>query len=188
MCGDAEHPINIDVRIGIGGGARYFIGAIGDRRFGIGADAPDGADVAAVWSIEVGLHAAEIGLAIHVVPVRVVVGAHAEVRATDDFEIVGGARVADGEVIGGGVRGLGELVRKGGVRVADDLAVAVVFHHDHEDVIEAWDAFGHRPFIGERRTHQRGSGQQGGHGLQIPLHFHRFFLSLFFFSLRGSLK
>ena len=70
--------------------------------------------------------------------------AHAEVRSADDFEIIGQAGVRDGEVVRGEVRGLRVVVDERRVRIADDLAVAVIFHHDHEHVIEMRNALRYR--------------------------------------------
>jgi hypothetical protein len=44
--------------------------------------------------------------------------------------------VADGEVIGGRIGKICVLVSERRVRVANDLAVPMVLHHDDEDVVE----------------------------------------------------
>src|SRR5271166_6019171 len=78
----------------------------------------------------------DVGSAAGVVPVGSVVAAHAKVRGPHDFQVVCGAGVADREVIRRRVGGLRVLVRERCVWVSYDLAVAVVFHHDHEHVVE----------------------------------------------------
>ena len=52
--------------------------------------------------------------------------------------------MADGEVVGGEVdaAGVDEAVQIRLVGIVDDLLIAVVFHHDQEDVIEMGDAAG----------------------------------------------
>jgi hypothetical protein len=92
------------------------------------------------------------------VPVGAVVVENNEVGAADDLKIVGGAGVSDAEVVGGDVGGLGQLIEEGGVGVVDDLAVAVVLHHDDEDVIEVGNAFGNSGFLSEEGAGQEGCG------------------------------
>src|SRR6266550_959363 len=50
--------------------------------------------------------------------------------------------MGDRVVVGRTRTGRGETVDVGRARVADDLAVRVVLHHDHEDVIERGHARG----------------------------------------------
>ncbi len=74
-------------------------------------------------------------------------------------EIVGQAGMSNGEIILGGVHGFCILVHKRLVGIADYLRVRVIFHHDHEDVIEVWNAFGHRTFL-RGRSARHGRSEQ----------------------------
>ena len=69
-------------------------------------------------------------------PIRVIIAKYSEVRSTYDFQIVCQARVSHREIIRGRVRCLRVFVCKGCVRIVHYLAVAVVFHHDDEHVIQ----------------------------------------------------
>ena len=66
--------------------------------------------------------------------------------------------MADREVIRRRVGGLRVLVGERSVRVSHDLAVAVVFHHDHEYVVKAWNVVRSFALLGEHST--RECGQQ----------------------------
>src|ERR1039458_6411271 len=52
----------------------------------------------------------------------------------------------------------GVLVDEAGVRIVENLSVAMVFHHDHENMVEMWDALGHGAFLRHHATGE--SGQQ----------------------------
>jgi hypothetical protein len=84
------------------------------------------------------------------VPCRVVVVEHAEIRSADDFEIIGQARMRDCEVVGGEVRTMRHLVDVWRVRIVENLAVAMVFHHDDEHVAEVRNAPRNRSLGGKR--------------------------------------
>lgn len=45
------------------------------------------------------------------------------------------------------------------VRIADNLAVAVIFHHYHEYVVQMRDACGYRSFYGKSRARHRRNRQ-----------------------------
>ena len=133
-------------------GSGDFIPGIDGGGFGVSAGAPDGADIAGVDG-DGGVAAAvvgvrdpggDVGRAGGVAPVRGVIAADSKVGASDDFEVIGEAGMADGEVVGGEVdaAGVDLAVQIRLVGVVDDLLVAVVFHHDQEDVIEMGDAAG----------------------------------------------
>jgi len=72
-----------------------------------------------------------------------------------------------------------ELIGKRRVRIADDLFVAVIFHHDHKHVIKTGHALGNRAFVGEGGADERTGRKQSSGGLQIPFHSHDFSLSIF---------
>jgi hypothetical protein len=54
-------------------------------------------------------------------------------------------------------------------RIADDLLVVVVLHHDHEQVIEPMDTLRHLAFSAERAAGDR-CGQQAGRNGNRTLH------------------
>lgn len=71
-----------------------------------------------------------------VVPVRIVVTLHTKVRTTDHFQVVRQTGMANGELIRRQVRRMGQLVYEGRVWVVENLAVAVILHHDEEHVVQ----------------------------------------------------
>jgi hypothetical protein len=60
------------------------------------------------------------------------------------------------EVVGRKIGGTGVAVDERSVRVVENLVVAVVFHHDYEDVIKMWNSFGNGALLSPRRTRQCG--------------------------------
>jgi len=64
--------------------------------------------------------------------------------------------MSDREVVGRQISGTGILVDELGVRIVENLAVTVVFHHDEENVIKMWNSFGHGALLRPRRTRQCG--------------------------------
>jgi hypothetical protein len=146
---------------------------IGDRRIGtlirrvdggrggVHAFACDGANGRARRKVGGGVAGChDIGSAAGVVPVGSVVTAHAKVRGPHDFQVVCGAGVADREVIRRRVGGLGVLVGERCIGVSYDLAVAVVFHHDHEHVIERRNSSGSVAPLGEHGSCEHGQQAQ----------------------------
>ena len=73
-------------------------------------------------------------------PIGIVIGMDTEIGGADDFQVVGEAGMGDGEVVGGAVSALGVLIDEGRVGIVDDLGVAVILHHDDEDVIQTGNA------------------------------------------------
>jgi len=63
--------------------------------------------------------------------------------------------MGDREVVGRQVGVFRIRVDVGSVGVADDLAVTVIFHHDHKRVIEVRDAVWYRALLGESRANER---------------------------------
>src|ERR1700682_5543039 len=74
----------------------------------------------------------------------------------------------DSEVVGGEIGGLGISVGEGRVGVVQELGIAVVFHHDHPNVIQMRNSFGYRSLLRIRCGCESG-GQQAR---QYSLHVH----------------
>ena len=94
-----------------------------------------------------------------IVPIGRVIIDDAEVRATDDLEVVGQARVADAVVV---VRQVGRcrvVGNKRRARVVEYLADMVVLHYDHEYVIQMGNAFRHSALVSKNRSCQCGAQQ-----------------------------
>ncbi len=130
-------------------------------RAGVAASVPrahDGANGGARRVVGVRDSGGEIRRAAAVMPVGRVVALHAEVRSAHDFEVVGQAGVSDGKVIRGEIGGPGVLVDEPGVRIVENLSVTMVFHHDHENMVEMRDTLGHGAFLRHRAPGE--SGQQ----------------------------
>ncbi len=64
-----------------------------------------------------------------------------------------------GKVVARKIGRLREFIDEGRVGIVDDLAVTVVLHHDHEDVIQMRDALRDSAFLGENRTGERDAQQ-----------------------------
>jgi hypothetical protein len=96
-----------------------------------------GRRIGCVVVVSVGNAGGDVRAARGVVPVRRVVAAHAEVRTADDLEIVGKARVPDGEVVGCEVDlfARDQPVDERHGRVVDDLLEPVVLQHDHKHMV-----------------------------------------------------
>lgn len=112
-----------------------------NRAYVTGVDG-DGRVPAAV----IGVHNAghDVGRTRCAAPVRGVVAADAEIGAANDLEVVGKARMADGKIVGGEIDPLAcdETVEVRLIGIFVDLLVAVVLHHDHEDMIKMPDTLG----------------------------------------------
>ena len=93
---------------------------------------------------------AQIGGAIRAVPVRRIIVPNTEVRAPDDFQIIRQTRMTDGKIMGGQIRAVREPIEERHVRIADDLTIGMIFHHDQEHVIEMRDAVRYGTFGGRR--------------------------------------
>ncbi len=81
---------------------------------------------------------------------------NAEVGSAHDFEVVRQAGVSYREIVVGRVGRLRQLIDIGRIRIVDDLAVAVVLHHDDEDVVKVGNAFGGGTLLGEQRARHCG--------------------------------
>ena len=68
--------------------------------------------------------------------------------------------MGDSEVIRGEVGSAGVLVDERGVRVVENFSISVVFHHDDENVVEMWDAFGDGAFLRHHGTRECGHQAQ----------------------------
>jgi hypothetical protein len=86
----------------------------------------------------------------------------AEVRTANDLEVVGQARVRDREVVRREIGGFGVLVDEAGIRIVEDLAVTMILHHDHLDVVEVRNTGRNRAFGGEGGTGERDCEQAQG--------------------------
>ena len=60
----------------------------------------------------------------------------AEVRAADDFQIIGQAGMRDREILRREPVAAGQLIGERHGRIADDFGVAVILHHDQKHMIE----------------------------------------------------
>ena len=76
-----------------------------------------------------------------------IVAANAEIRAADDFQIVGQAGMPDGEIVGREIHFLvgDQAVQVRLVRVIDHLLIAVILHHDDENMVQVGIPFGTSP-------------------------------------------
>ncbi len=68
----------------------------------------------------------------------------------------------DGEVVGGQIGGLGVAVDELGVGVVKNLGVAMVLHHDEENMVEVRNARGNGALLSESRTSECGQQSQSG--------------------------
>src|SRR6266851_4766111 len=118
--------------------ALNFIGAVNRRGGGVGAGSPDRANVRASRIVRIDRAAAQVGDAIKVVPVGVVVRVHAKVGTAGNLQVIGQAGMGHGEIVCGRVAGIGQVIGEGGVGISYDLAVPVIFHHDDKNVIQLW--------------------------------------------------
>ncbi len=118
-----------------------LIGVIDGRGGGIGTFTVDGAVGRRCIGIERGDAADDVGCAGGAVPVGRVVVEHTEVGSAEHFNVVGEAGVGHTKVAGTDVGRMGKLVDEGSVGIVENLAVAMVLHHDHKDVVEVGDTF-----------------------------------------------
>ena len=118
-----------------------FVGVIDGRRGGIGTFTVDGAVWRRCRGIERGDSADDVGSAGGAVPVGGVVIEQTEVGSAEHFNVVGEAGVGHTKVAGANVGRMSKLVDEGSVGIVENLAVAMVLHHDHKDVVEVGDTF-----------------------------------------------
>src|SRR5262249_35385654 len=94
-----------------------LVGRIDGRDCRIGALAGDRADHRAGWGVGIRRLRSEIGHAIEIVPIGIIVALYTEIRAADDFEVVAEARVCNRVIVGGEIRRQRVAVRERRVRV-----------------------------------------------------------------------
>jgi hypothetical protein len=72
-----------------------------------------------------------------------IVAADAEIRAANDFQVVGQAGMPNGEIVRGEIDFLigDQAIQVRFVWIIQDLLVSVVLHHDYEHVIQTLNAF-----------------------------------------------
>lgn len=70
-------------------------------------------------------------------PIGVVVTVNPEIRSPNNFQIVRQAWVSHGKIVSGKVRLLGIPVDVWSVGIVKDLGIAVVLHHDQENVVQS---------------------------------------------------
>ena len=117
----------------------HLVGQVDGRSGCVGSGAGDRTNVGAGRIVSVGHAGSEIGSTGRIVPVGTIVTLYPKVRSDNYFQIIRQAGVSDGEEVCGRIASLGELVDEGSIRVVENLAVAVVLHHDQEDMVESWD-------------------------------------------------
>ena len=132
-----------------------LIGVIDGRGGGIGTFTVDGAVWRGCRGIERGDAADDVGSAGGAVPVGGVVVEKAEVGSAQYFNVVGEAGVGHTKVAGTNVGRMGKLVDEGSVGIVENLAVAVVLHHDHEDMVEMGDSFGNSSFLSGKGSREQ---------------------------------
>ena len=142
------------------GRAAHFVRTIHCRRGSFLTAAGDGANRDG-RRFQVGDAGCQIGHAGIVVPAWVVVVEHAEVRSANGFQIVRKAGMGDREIVGGQVRISGIPVDERSIRVADDLAVSMIFHHDYKRMIEVGDAGRYATLLSECRCSERDEQANG---------------------------
>ena len=74
------------------------------------------------------------------------------------------------EIIGGGVGISGELIDERSIRIVNNLAVTVIFHHNDEHVIERWDALGYGTLLGREHAAE---GSEHNESECYLFHFHK---------------
>src|ERR1700730_11687563 len=126
-----------------------FVRTVQCRGRRVGTASPEGTDRRALRVVGIRNTRRKVGGAGHIVPVWRVIAMDAEIRSTDDLEIISEAGMRDRKIIGGQVRSPRVLVDKAGVRVVYDFFVTVIFHHYEEHVIEMWNSFGDGAFLSQ---------------------------------------
>ncbi len=76
--------------------------------------------------------------------------------------------MGDGKVIGRGIGGFGILVGEWRVGIVDDLAVAMVLHHDDEDMVQMPNSLGYWALGGIQIAYQD-CGQKTNCGLAFHI-------------------
>src|SRR5882724_4084901 len=94
-------------------------------------------------------------------PIGSVVTQHAEVRTTYNLEVVGQARVRQRKVVCRQVSSRRILVNKASVRVLENFGVAMVFHHDEENVVQMRNTLRDAALLSDAGRHK--SGQECQH-------------------------
>src|SRR5208337_3570268 len=104
-----------------------------------------------------------VGLTCRIAPIRRIVAADAEVRTTDDLEIIGETWMPHRKIVRCEIdlAVLDNAMQVRLVGIADNLLISMVLHHDHEEVIEMRNGIGIRAVISEHGAHQTSSRQQG---------------------------
>src|SRR6185437_17116460 len=98
--------------------AGTLVGQVNGRCFGIDSPACDWTDGSSRWIVGGNQSCRQIWHACGIVPVRLVVAAHAKVRSTDDFQVVRRTRMTDGEEVGRRIRRLQVRVDEWRIRIA----------------------------------------------------------------------
>ena len=98
-------------------------------------------------------------------PVRIVVGVDPEIRAAHHLKVVRQAGMRDSKVVRRHVCRLGKTIDVRVIRIANQLFVPVILHHDHKHVIQAGNAFRHATLFCGSSARKQGQGKSGSRKL-----------------------